>query len=143
MSTTVPPSLMPFGRGPRTALASNTPLAPPAVPRLMSLDVFRGLVILAMLVVNNLGDGETTGYFWKHADWPAMSQGYAWRAWWGYATDSLAWKDRLAHIPLERYQLEAKLGTKRVQLRRMPVNSPVFGLVLVNWSQMSWPGCES
>ena len=43
-----------------------------SIPRLLSLDVFRGLVILAMLLVNNLGDGETTGYFWKHADWPAM-----------------------------------------------------------------------
>ena len=117
MSTTVPPSLMPFSRGPRTALASVPPTAPATPPRLMSLDVFRGLVILAMLVVNNLGDGETTGYFWKHADWPAMSQGYAWRAWWGYATDSPAWKERLAHIPLERYQLETKLGTTRVQLR--------------------------
>jgi predicted acyltransferase len=83
----------------------------------MSLDVFRGLVILAMLVVNNLGDGESTGYFWKHADWPAMSQSHAWRAWWGYATASPVWKDRQAHIPLERYQVEAKLGTKRVQLR--------------------------
>src|SRR3982751_5983921 len=75
----------------------------PRPPRLLSLDVFRGLVILAMLIVNNLGDGATTGYFWKHADWPAMSPGYAWRAWWGYTTDSPAWKDRLLHIPLERY----------------------------------------
>src|SRR5689334_1149332 len=105
MRATVPPSPAPFGA--RTALVSN-PMNAPAAPRLMSLDVFRGLVILAMLVVNNLGDGGTTGYFWKHADWPAMGQGYAWRAWWGYATDSPAWKERVAHFPLEKYQLQTK-----------------------------------
>jgi len=37
--------------------------------RLASLDVFRGVVILAMLIVNNLGDHASTGYFWKHANW--------------------------------------------------------------------------
>src|SRR4051812_16623836 len=57
---------------PRTAMMSR---------RLLSLDVFRGLVILAMLVVNNIGDNATTGYFWKHADWPAMSWGQAWTTW--------------------------------------------------------------
>jgi len=59
-----------------------TPLTRQAQPRLLSLDVFRGLVILAMLIVNNLGDAQTTGYFWKHANWPAMSWGQSWRAWW-------------------------------------------------------------
>jgi predicted acyltransferase len=102
----------------------ETPSQGPAVPpapmestRLMSLDAFRGLVILAMLIVNNLGDSETTGYFWKHAEWPAMSQGQAWRGWWGYSTHSPAWRTRLAQLPLERYRLESQLGIKRVQLR--------------------------
>jgi predicted acyltransferase len=96
------------------------PMSPPPIgspPRLMSLDVFRGLVILAMLLVNNLGDADTTGYFWKHADWPAMSQGQAWRAWWGYAAGSSAWQQRAARLPLDRYRLEAQLGVKRVQHR--------------------------
>src|SRR4051812_34048763 len=53
--------------------------------RLLSLDVFRGLVILAMLVVNNIGDAGTTGYFWKHADWPVMRWGQAWKTWATYA----------------------------------------------------------
>lgn len=51
--------------------------------RLQSLDAFRGLVILAMLIVNNLGDYETTGYFWKHADWVPESQYRAMANWWG------------------------------------------------------------
>lgn len=57
--------------------------------RLVSLDVFRGLVILAMLVVNNLGDFSTTGYFWKHADFIPATEGYrsvqfgAFASWWG------------------------------------------------------------
>jgi len=41
--------------------------------RLVSLDVFRGLVILCMLVVNNIGDPQQVGYFWKHADWKPVS----------------------------------------------------------------------
>ena len=102
---------------PRPLGSPPTPLTPPSPPRLMSLDVFRGLVILAMLLVNNLGDGETTGYFWKHADWPAMSQRQAWAAWWGYAVGSPAWKERADRLPLERYRLESQLGVKRVQLR--------------------------
>src|SRR5439155_8397480 len=88
-----------------------------SIPRLLSLDVFRGLVILAMLLVNNLGDGETTGYFWKHADWPAMRQRDAWRAWWGYAARLPGGAERTKLLPLERYRLESQLGTKRVQLR--------------------------
>lgn len=56
--------------------------------RLLSLDVFRGVVILAMLIVNNLGDFATTGYFWKHAGFIAKTDGYAsvqygaFAAWW-------------------------------------------------------------
>jgi len=51
-------------------------------PRLLALDAFRGLVILAMLIVNNVGDYNTTGYFWKHADWIAGTQGQAFSDWW-------------------------------------------------------------
>jgi predicted acyltransferase len=77
---------------PRTEMASR---------RLVSLDVFRGLVILAMLVVNNLGDGGTTGYFWKHADWVPMPWGQAWRMWWGYARHSTGSQDRADRLPDE------------------------------------------
>jgi predicted acyltransferase len=52
-----------------TTVDYASPTTPKTSPRLLSLDVFRGLVILAMLVVNNIGDGATTGYFWKHAGW--------------------------------------------------------------------------
>lgn len=50
--------------------------------RLVSLDVFRGVVILAMLLVNNLGDYSLVGYFWKHADWKHPSFAADWGAWW-------------------------------------------------------------
>src|SRR3954469_17341392 len=63
-----------------------SPLTQVKSQRLLSLDVFRGLVILAMLVVNNIGDNANTGYFWKHADWPAMTRGHAGRGWLGYVT---------------------------------------------------------
>jgi predicted acyltransferase len=61
-------------------VAKSSPETRPA--RLLSLDVFRGLVILSMLVVNNLGDYGSTGYFWKHADWPEPWLGEAFRQWW-------------------------------------------------------------
>lgn len=66
----------------------------PRPQRLASLDVFRGVVILAMLIVNNLGDYGTTGYFWKHADWIAPTEGYrsvllgSFHAWWEQVTTS-------------------------------------------------------
>ena len=88
---------------PQPRALGSPPATPPGyAPRLMSLDVFRGLVILAMLLVNNPGDGETTGYFWKHADWPAMSQQQAWAAWWGYAVGSPAWTCLLYTSPSPR-----------------------------------------
>src|SRR3954453_12002272 len=58
-----------------------SPATAKTTPRLLSLDVFRGLVIFAMLIVNNIGDSSTTGYFWKHADWVPMSWGQAWKVW--------------------------------------------------------------
>jgi len=56
-------------------------IAPPKVQRLLSLDVFRGVTIFAMLIVNNLY-ATPSGYFWKHADWiePWPRQAYSqWR----------------------------------------------------------------
>src|SRR5436309_3067116 len=99
------------GRDPVPAPSART------TARLISLDVFRGLVILAMLLVNNLGDGDSTSYFWKHADWPAMKPRQAWVAWWGYVTQSPDAAKRLATLPLERFRLQSQLGTQRVQLR--------------------------
>src|SRR5262245_5156932 len=89
----------------------------PSASRLLSLDVFRGLVICFMLIVNNLGDGGTTGYFWKHADWPAMQPREAWIAWWGYASGSPQWEERAEGLPAERAQLEGRLTQKKVDLR--------------------------
>lgn len=54
----------------------------PAAPRLLSLDVFRGFVILAMLVVNNPGDPSAVGYWWKHPNWIAGTQAHAYAQWW-------------------------------------------------------------
>lgn len=53
--------------------------------RLASLDVFRGLVILAMLVVNNLGDHRAVGFWWKHADWRPVDLLDDLRVWWSGA----------------------------------------------------------
>src|SRR5690242_6382401 len=49
--------------------ASKTQLPkPPASERLLSLDVFRGLTIAAMILVNNPGNGQA---YWplEHAKW--------------------------------------------------------------------------
>jgi predicted acyltransferase len=64
-----------------------------APERLMSLDVFRGLVILAMLVVNNAGDPTAVGFWWKHADWRAVSLGADLAAWWsgGALSEGARW----------------------------------------------------
>ena len=43
--------------------------APPAAGRLVSLDVFRGLTIAAMILVNNPGDSSTTYPQLLHAEW--------------------------------------------------------------------------
>lgn len=69
-----------------SSLSSLRPVRPqfasPLPPqRLLSLDVFRGMVIVAMLVVNNIGDPEAVGYFWKHANWIAGTQLDAYRHW--------------------------------------------------------------
>ena len=64
--------------------------------RLRSLDVFRGLVILAMLVVNNLGDNASTGYFWKHADWAAPRWRDAWSTWCRSVVEDATLNDELA-----------------------------------------------
>jgi predicted acyltransferase len=50
----------------------TTPIAPTGAAvsgRLVSLDVFRGLVILFMILVNDPGDGPSSYWPLKHADW--------------------------------------------------------------------------
>ncbi|MDW8261944.1 MAG: hypothetical protein RMJ35_05410 [Phycisphaerales bacterium] len=53
--------------------------------RLISLDIFRGVVILSMLIVNNLGDYASTGYFWKHAGFIPAVEGYRSVQWGAFA----------------------------------------------------------
>jgi len=49
--------------------ASVTVLGPAPAPRLVSLDFFRGATIAGMILVNNPGDGSTTYWPLKHAEW--------------------------------------------------------------------------
>jgi hypothetical protein len=87
----------------RTAMARNAVARRPA--RLISLDAFRGLVIVSMLVVNNIGDQNAVGYFWKHADWistplpQALSQ---WRHAFAIANSGTANLWLLGQFPLFR-----------------------------------------
>ena len=46
-----------------------TVLTPAPAARLMSLDLFRGATIAAMILVNNAGDERTTYWPLKHAEW--------------------------------------------------------------------------
>src|SRR5262245_44240009 len=64
----------------RTATVRSTQGTRPT--RLLSLDVFRGFVIVAMLLVNNIADPNSVGYFWKHAGWINTS----------IAKDTLQWR---------------------------------------------------
>src|SRR3954471_9590840 len=52
-------------------LESPTPMATAGSPRLLSLDVFRGLTILGMILVNNPGEWGTKYQYWplEHAEW--------------------------------------------------------------------------
>lgn len=77
-------------------------VAPKSPARLLSLDVFRGVVIFCMLIVNNLGDYATTGYFWKHADWIDGSQAQAYAAWW-QSLASAPWHAFFTQFPLWRH----------------------------------------
>jgi predicted acyltransferase len=51
------------GTGP-TAISAS-----PAATRLMSLDLFRGITIAAMILVNDPGDGPSSYWPLKHSDW--------------------------------------------------------------------------
>src|SRR5689334_18418399 len=88
--------------------AVDRTVAPPANPghspgRLLSLDVFRGIVIFAMLIVNNLGDSRSTGYFWKHADWPEPWLSESFRQWWhALGTGALPWYGAFTQFPVFR-----------------------------------------
>ncbi len=92
------------------ASPASTPASLPLEPasarpeRLLSLDLFRGLVILSMLIVNNIEDPGVVGYFWKHVNWVSGSQAAAWAGWWAARPDSFAsaaaW---LTDLPLFRH----------------------------------------
>src|SRR5262245_14252023 len=77
--------VMGYDTGIALGIARNATVRSAAVlrpSRLIALDVFRGLVIVAMLLVNNIGDPSTVGYFWKHAGWntqPLVSALGEWR----------------------------------------------------------------
>src|SRR6476646_11036850 len=60
MATTVAESRMP---------AATTLASAPASTRLASLDVFRGMTIAAMILVNNSGDWEHVYWPLEHAKW--------------------------------------------------------------------------
>src|SRR6516165_183534 len=54
---------------PRAARGQSEELPPPLGGRLLSLDVFRGITIAAMILVNNAGDGDAAYWPLKHARW--------------------------------------------------------------------------
>ena len=54
---------------PATADALPSPVARPAARRLLSLDVFRGLTIIGMLIVNNPGNAATAFAQTRHSAW--------------------------------------------------------------------------
>jgi len=51
---------------------TNPTLAPPRVPRLLSLDLLRGITIAFMIMVNNNGGSGSWG-FMNHCDWNGMT----------------------------------------------------------------------
>ena len=55
----------------QTPSASTAPL-PGLAPRLLSLDVARGITIAFMIMVNNNG-GDGAWDFMKHADWNGLT----------------------------------------------------------------------
>lgn len=48
---------------------TNSTLSSPSLPRFTALDVFRGLTVCFMIIVNTSGNGDTTWWPLKHADW--------------------------------------------------------------------------
>ena len=51
------------------AVAAGPEPSQPSAGRLASLDVFRGITITAMILVNNAGDGDAAYWPLKHAQW--------------------------------------------------------------------------
>ncbi len=84
--------------GPVVTTAPPVALSAQLRERLTSLDVFRGLVILCMLIVNNAGDHHVVGYFWKHADWDHPSFGADLKQWWA-DLGTAGWSS-FTHFPL-------------------------------------------
>lgn len=93
------------GAATTTGLAVAAVAATQAKPaRLLSLDVFRGVVILAMLIVNNPGDYSVIGYFWKHPDWREGRFAPAFARWWeSLASGAAAWHTAFTQFPLWRH----------------------------------------
>jgi predicted acyltransferase len=58
---------------PATGAASTQPPAPSRKERLLSLDVFRGLTLLGMVLVNSHGDGHYRYYTLSHVPWHGWS----------------------------------------------------------------------
>ena len=79
-----------------------------------------------MLIVNNLGDSQTTGYFWKHADWPALAQRTAWRAWWGSIFQTQTWQARRQQLIGDAQHARdqyADIDNTLKAVRQIPMNS--------------------
>src|SRR5437016_6209987 len=69
MSTTIPGSTTEFQERVDRAPAQETSAPKPARERLLSLDVFRGLTVAGMLLVNNPGTWSTIYPPLEHAAW--------------------------------------------------------------------------
>src|SRR6058998_1670458 len=52
-----------------TAVLEEANTARTHAPRLVSLDIFRGFVIAFMILVNDPGDGPSSYWALKHAEW--------------------------------------------------------------------------
>ena len=69
MSLTAPQHVRAPVALPDAAIAPPAPAAPPTAQRLASLDIFRGITIAAMLLVNNPGSWSHAYGPLRHADW--------------------------------------------------------------------------
>ncbi len=69
-----------------------------SITRLLSLDVFRGLVIWLMLVVNNLGDAKVVPHWFKHPNFLPNSFGSDWSNWWQTLGDTQGFGALLTHV---------------------------------------------
>ncbi len=68
------------------------------ITRLLSLDVFRGLVIWLMLVVNNLGDAKVVPHWFKHPNFLPNSFASDWMSWWNGLSQTQGWYALIEHF---------------------------------------------